>query len=240
MLIEMSRTIKWKKLKKILLHVDPDPNRTLHSSGIVGTVNCINAYSLAVAVEDDVFYKALVESDILLCDGIFIQILCKLFLNKNVKRTTGPQFADFLFDYCANLGGKKILYYGSTASVCCQLETSLNNRGSSNCVIAKPGLEFRELDQNLISSVLAELTALKPELIFLGMTAPKQEKLALSLRENLTVMGLVQVGAYFDFTAGTVKRCPRFFSFLGIEWVWRLLVQPKKILYRIWYLRKLI
>ena len=235
----MNKTKKWKRIKKILLHVDSQPLETSSSLRNIGTVNCVNAYSLALAVEDDLFCDALLKSDILLCDGILISLLCRFFLKKKVDRVTGPEFADYFFEHCSNLGGKRLLYYGSTTKVCSLLEANLINRGTKNIIVVKAGFNFDELDKDLVEVIVGDINSLRPDVVFLGMTAPKQEKLALLLHHRLNVMALVQVGAYFDFTAGSVKKSPSIFSFFGIEWVWRLILQPKKISNRIWYLRKL-
>ena len=69
----------------------------------------------------------------------------------------------------------------------------------------------------------------KPDILFVGMTAPKQEKWVFVNKENIDANTIVSVGAVFDFYAGTVRRSSPFWIKLGLEWLPRFLREPKRL-----------
>jgi N-acetylglucosaminyldiphosphoundecaprenol N-acetyl-beta-D-mannosaminyltransferase len=81
--------------------------------------------------------------------------------------------------------------------------------------------------------MIAAVNAVRPDVLWVGMTAPKQEKWLAKHRVDLDVGVAGAVGAAFDFFAGTVKRSPRMFRELGLEWLPRLIQQPLRLWRRI-------
>ena len=86
--------------------------------------------------------------------------------------------------------------------------------------------KFTEADSALMC---AEVNAFKPDVLFVGMTAPKQEKWVYKNRERLRATTICSIGAVFDFYAGTVKRPSQFWIKLGLEWLPRFLKEPKRL-----------
>ena len=77
--------------------------------------------------------------------------------------------------------------------------------------------------------MLAKVNEFKPEILFVGMTAPKQEKWVYTNKEQLDANIIVSIGAVFDFYAGTVKRSSQFWISIGLEWFPRFLREPKRL-----------
>lgn len=228
------------KIKNLLKKVTTNPLTLLNLSNQSTVINCLNAYSLAEATRDEIFYQALMRSDILLCDGILVKLLCLLHHGKSVERVTGPDYADALFWYFHSIGGMRLLYYGSTERVCSKLKKELAKRNSRNVISAKSAPFVTIVDYSTVEYLQQQIKATNPNLVFTSMTAPKQEKLAYFAAEQNNGLSFVQVGAYFDFIAGTVKRSPKILRLAGLEWFWRLIVEPRKLMYRLWTLRLLI
>ena len=200
----------------------------------------MNGYSLAISLLDKRFYKALYSSDYLLCDGILIKWLCLFKLGRSVRRFTGPDFAEYIFQKADEIGGLKLLYYGSTLSVCASLKQNLQRRNTQNTILVESAPFCETVNDYMCQDAGHKIRRHGPDVVFLSMTAPKQEKLAALLAGSVSVSALVQVGAYFEFAAGTLSRCPAIFRYLGVEWMWRLLREPKKIWARILMLRWLV
>ena len=80
--------------------------------------------------------------------------------------------------------------------------------------------------------MVEKINVFKPDVLFIGMTAPKQEKWAHEHFDRLDVGHVCCIGAVFDFYAGTVKRPPQWMINLGLEWLGRLLKEPKRMWYR--------
>ena len=226
--------------RELLQRVTLDPYMHLEFLERGAVVNTLNGYSLAAALTDKDFYKALIDSDILLCDGILVRWLCKKHTDRNVLRVTGPDFADYVFDYFDQNGGQSLLYFGSSEIVCSKLELTLRGRHSNNNVSVCSASYFPEINQIALDEAVAAITNSTPDVIFISMTAPKQEKLAKLLQCKYPEKSFVQVGAYFEFAAGTINRGPKFLRKIGLEWCWRLIKEPRKISKRIWKLRILI
>lgn len=89
------------------------------------------------------------------------------------------------------------------------------------------GFEDRQQDYNL---VVEKINLIKPEILLVGLGSPKQEQFIV---ENLSKMSSVKlaigVGGAFDFISGHVKRAPRILQYVGLEWLWRLMLQPQRI-----------
>lgn len=224
----------------LLQCVSVDPILDIRTLSGCKTINCLNGYSLALSLFDKDFYDSLYSSDLLLCDGVLVKWLCFLNLGRRVKRFTGPDFAEYIFNSADRLGGLKLLYYGSTPKVCSILERCLKGRGSRNLIHAESAPFRDSVDNYILQDACNKIRFYQPDIVFLGMTAPKQEKLAALLKPHVSVSAFVQVGAYFEFAAGTISRSPPIFRYLGMEWIWRLLREPKKIWARILMLRWLV
>ena len=74
-----------------------------------------------------------------------------------------------------------------------------------------------------------EINTIRPDALFIGLTAPKQEKWAFAHKEDLDVAHICCIGAVFDFYAGTVKRPPKWMIGFGLEWLGRLVSEPKRL-----------
>ena len=76
------------------------------------------------------------------------------------------------------------------------------------------------------------INSFKPDVLFVGMTAPKQEKWVYQYQNMLNVNNICSIGAVFDFYAGNIKRSSRFWISIGLEWLPRFLKEPKRLFYR--------
>ena len=86
--------------------------------------------------------------------------------------------------------------------------------------------EFSETDSQTMISLVNQF---KPDVLFIGMTAPKQEKWAYTHFSELNAGHICSIGAVFDFFAGTVKRAPDWMIKIGLEWMYRFLKEPLRL-----------
>ena len=77
--------------------------------------------------------------------------------------------------------------------------------------------------------MLEKVNDFKPDILFVGMTAPKQEKWVFANKDNIDANTIVSIGAVFDFYAGTIKRPGNFWVSIGLEWLPRFLREPKRL-----------
>jgi len=88
------------------------------------------------------------------------------------------------------------------------------------------GFEHDEIESDKIVEMINRS---KPDILFIGVGAPKQENWTMKYIDRLEVGPILGVGAAFDFSAGTVKRAPLFFQRIGMEWLWRLIQEPRRL-----------
>ena len=86
--------------------------------------------------------------------------------------------------------------------------------------------EFSEMENKVM---IDTVNAVQPDTLFVGMTAPKQEKWAHHNYDELRVGHVCCIGAVFDFYAGTVKRAPHWMIKMGLEWFYRLISEPRRM-----------
>ena len=197
-------------------------------------INTINQYSFCIAEEDSLFKKALVESEILLPDGIGIVAAVKILYNQKVKKIAGADIHQFLLKDL-NIKKGKCFYLGASENTLSKIQERIAKE-FPNIEVAtfSPPYknDFSDIDNQ---TMINQVNDFKPDVLFIGMTAPKQEKWAYQHKESLDVKIICSIGAVFDFYAGTVKRPRKFWINLGLEWFIRLLKEPRRMSKRYLY-----
>ena len=197
-------------------------------------INTINQYSYIVTKSDKAFEKALKESDVLLPDGVGIVLASQLLTGQKIKKIAGADVHKYLLEKLDTEGGK-CFYLGSSETTLAKIKQHLNAEYPNVTVgtYSPPyKIEFDETDnQQMIDAV----NQFQPDVLFIGMTAPKQEKWAHANKEKLNAKTICSIGAVFDFYAGTVNRPHQFWINLGLEWFIRLVNEPKRMWKRYLY-----
>ena len=191
-------------------------------------INTINPHSYCLSRYDKLFNEALKSSDILLPDGTGIVLASKIINNKKINKIAGADIHQHLLQQ-ANLKSQKVFYLGAAQSTLKLIESKvkkeyLNISVSSFSPPYKP--QFSEIETALM---LEKVNDFKPDILFVGMTAPKQEKWVFINKDNIDANTIVSIGAVFDFYAGTIKRPGNFWVSIGLEWLPRFLKEPKRL-----------
>ena len=197
-------------------------------------INTINQYSFCIADEDKGFKKALLESDLLLPDGIAV-VWSNYFLNnQKIRKIAGADLHDFLLKKLNKEHGK-CFYLGASESTLSKIREKLNNQ-YPNIKIASFSPPFRStFSEDDTRDMIQKVNAFSPDVLFVGMTAPKQEKWINENRHLLKAKVICAIGAVFDFYAGTIERPNKFMISLGLEWFGRFLIEPKRMWKRYFY-----
>ncbi len=191
-------------------------------------VNTINQYSYCIAEADDAFRQALKQSDVLLPDGVAITLSARFLLGKKIRKIAGADLHQFLLEKMNREQGK-VFYLGAAPATLEKIHERLGRefpaiRVGSFSPPYKPQFSAEE-SQAMIDAV----NAFQPDVLFVGMTAPKQEKWAFQHKSRLDAGYICSIGAVFDFYAGTVSRPHRLWIALGLEWLGRLLKEPRRL-----------
>lgn len=194
-------------------------------------INTINAFSYDNARKDVLFSEALQKGDVLIPDGISIVKACRFL---NAKSQPKERIAGWdLFEYemgKLNRVGGKVMFLGSSDAVLNLIRRRVAEKYPKIEVDTysppyKP--VFSDEDNE---AMISAINHSNPDLLWIGMTAPKQEKWAYTHLDRLDVhCHIGTIGAVFDFFAGTIKRAPERWQRVGLEWLYRLLSEPRRM-----------
>lgn len=204
-------------------------------------INTINAHSYNTARKDSLFAEALTNGDVLLPDGVSIVMACKWIKAKSLPKERIAGWDLFAFEMeklereseelrTKSEESKIVMFMGSSQKV---LDLIVKRAAEVyphlKVVTYSPPYktEFSDEDNK---AIIDAIHAANPDLLWIGMTAPKQEKWTYSHWKELNIHCHVgSIGAVFDFFAGTMKRAPMWWQEHGLEWLYRLLKEPKRM-----------
>lgn len=194
-------------------------------------INTINAHSYNIAQNDLLFARALSEGDYLLPDGASIVKACQWLKVKSrpKERIAGWDLFQFEMEKLNEKGGK-CFFMGSSEKVLSLIKEKAsivypNILIESYSPPYKPVFSKEDND-----AIICAINLSNPDLLWIGMTAPKQEKWTYSHWTELDVHCHVgTIGAVFDFFAGTIERAPMWWQQHSLEWLYRLLKEPKRM-----------
>ena len=193
-------------------------------------IDTVNAHSFVVAQKDAAFADALLKADALLPDGISIVKACRWLKTKNapVEKIAGADLFAYEMEKLEEKGGT-CFFLGSSPETLALIEKNAAERYPHIQVKSysppyKPAFSPEE-NQAMVDAV----NAADPDLLWVGMTAPKQEKWLHDHWQDLRIRCHAgAIGAVFDFFAGTVERAPQKWIDLGLEWFYRLIKEPRR------------
>ena len=194
-------------------------------------INTINAHSFNTAKKDKLFAEALTNGDVLIPDGVSIVKACRRIKAKSQpkERIAGWDLFEFEMSKLEKKGGT-VMFMGSSQKVLDLIVKRAAKVYPHLKVVTysppyKP--EFSDEDN---TAIIEAINNANPDLLWIGMTAPKQEKWTFSRWKDLNIHCHVgTIGAVFDFFAGTVERAPIWWQEHGLEWLYRLLKEPKRM-----------
>jgi len=192
---------------------------------------CFNPHSYTVAHKDKVFARALKDADWLVPDGAGVVLASRLLGGAIKKRVTGSDVFASLNKRMNKAGSMRVFFLGSTEET---LEL-VRKRMAYDCPAIKVVGTFSPPFKDMYSSdettkMVKAINSAAPDVLWVGLSAPKQEKFIFENRARLNVKFVAAVGAVFDFYSGNVKRDKdSWFVNHGLEWLPRLLQEPKRL-----------
>lgn len=191
-------------------------------------INTINAHSWVTAEKDPTFKNALLVSDILLLDGIAIVLASKFLTGDKIHKTAGADLHEMILRTLNNKAGK-CFYLGASKETLDKIKNKLHKEYPNIQVktYSPPYKDtFSEQDNKLM---IESINAFEPDVLFVGMTAPKQEKWIIENKSEIKASVITGIGAVFDFYAGVKKRPAKWMINCGLEWFGRLIQDPKRL-----------
>jgi N-acetylglucosaminyldiphosphoundecaprenol N-acetyl-beta-D-mannosaminyltransferase len=191
---------------------------------------CVAATHTVVACSEDAELRAAVlGSDFTVPDGQPLVWALRLLGQRLGDRVYGPDLMDAACARAARTGRTFYLYGGRDRNALAELERRLVRRHPGLRIVGSHAPVFRPLTAEEETAVVADIEACRPDVVWVGLGVPRQEKWMARMRPLLTAPVLVGVGAAFDFHAGLVPQAPAWMQRLGLEWLFRLAQEPRRL-----------
>ena len=189
-------------------------------------INTFSPNSYGVALKDKRFETALKNSDLLVLDGIGVA-LASVFLNgKNIKKVAGQDCFDYFIDQLNQKSGK-CFFFGSSEKTLIKIKNRLATEFPNvNVGYYSPPYKDEFSNEDNIQS-RKNINDFAPDVLLVGLTAPKQEKWAYENKEFLNVSVISTIGNVFDWYAGNSKRPAKIWIKLRLEWLVRIFMRPE-------------
>jgi len=202
------------------------PLRAINQSKAL--INTINAHSFNTVQNDEEFNKALQYSDVLLPDGISVVWAMRMLTGEKLQKIAGIDLFIYEMERVNALGGT-CFFLGSTEETLQRIRKRASKEYPNIKVYTYSPPYKPEFSEEENKKMIDRVNAVKPDALFVGMTAPKQEKWAYQHFDELKSGHVCCIGAVFDFYAGTVKRAPHWMVQVGMEWSYRLIREPRRL-----------
>lgn len=192
----------------------------------IQVISFVNAHAISLSQKNKSFFRALLESDLLFRDGVGMSILMRRLGMEPGINMNGTDLIQEILHITPQT--TSIALFGTTQSILELTEKKIRGLGFEDIILADG---FRPDDEYL--SLLEENP---PSVIILGMGMPKQERVSMKISQAAFMQGrnvqIINGGAILDFLSGKVPRAPRHFQKLGIEWLFRMWLEPMRMLPR--------
>ena len=190
---------------------------------------CVTGVHGVMEAQDDAGFKKILN-DAFLCtpDGMPMVWAGKLAGHREMSRVYGP---DLMLDMCAwsETSGAKHFFYGGADGVAELLAQKLKVKFPKLQVVGTFTPPFRALNADEEKNLREQVAAARPDIFWVGLSTPKQEKFMAEFLPKLDATLMVGVGAAFDFHSGRTKQAPRWMQRTGLEWFYRLCCEPRRL-----------
>ncbi len=191
---------------------------------------CLNPHSYATALNDGVFGEALQSADWLVPDGVGVVYASRWQHGAIRERVTGFDVFFGLHEKMNSAGGLSVFFLGASEETLANIRVRMQEDFPKIRLAGTYSPPFKaEYTEAELRAMVEAVNAARPDVLWVGMTAPKQEKWILANLPRLDVRFAGAIGAVFDFYTGKVKRSHPLFQRLGLEWLPRLVQQPRRL-----------
>ena len=193
-----------------------------------GYICVTGVHGVMEAQSDEAFRKILNNSFLCTPDGMPMVWMGKIHGHSEMRRVYGP---DLMLDVCAwsEKSGAKHFFYGGAVGAAQLLAEKLKAKFPKMEIVGTFTPPFRSLNAGEEKQFIETIRAAEPDIMWIGLSTPKQEKFMAEFLPKLDVTLMFGVGAAFDFHSGRVKQAPRWMQRSGLEWFYRLCQEPRRL-----------
>lgn len=191
---------------------------------------CLNPHSYAVALRRPDFEAALKSAYWLVPDGIGVVLASRYRRGRIRERITGFDVFEGVHRELERRGGGRIFFLGSTESTLSEIRQRMQREHPLLTVVGTMSPPFApSYTDGQVEEMVAAINAASPDVLWVGLTAPKQELWLSQVGSRLSVPFAAGIGAVFDFYTGRIRRSSPGFQRAGLEWLPRLVQEPRRL-----------
>ena len=189
-----------------------------------------NVHSVVTTTSDVEFKTAINNADMATPDGAPVAWVLRRLGHRFQERINGP---DLMLKYLAEAErlDQVVFFYGSTETTLSRLRVALNGRFQRLRIGGTYSPPFRQLSHEEDDRIVNMINESGAHVVFVGLGCPKQEKWMAEHRGRINAV-MIGVGAAFDYHAGVIKRAPLWWQRHGLEWLFRLCSEPRRLFLR--------
>lgn len=198
------------------------------TSNIIARYICVSNVHMCMETYDNNDFRRLVNAaDIVLPDGRPLVWAQQLLGNKSATQVRG---ADIMLSMCEFAAENDIAIglFGGDAPLLAEFSAILQQRYPKICIACKIAPPYRAITPEEDDAYVKEINAAGARLLFVGIGCPKQERWMAEHKARLNCV-MIGVGAAFDFLTGRKRHAPRWMQRIGMEWLFRLLSEPRRL-----------
>lgn len=199
-----------------------------------GKYICVsNVHTIIMAHDDENYRNIQNEAVMVLPDGGPLSAYSRSHGNIEAKRVTGP---DLMREYLirSKETGWRHFFYGSSQKTLDILKERIEKRYPGAVIVGMISPPFRELTHGEELQYTSEINEAKPDFVWVGLGAPKQEFWMAAHKDKINAL-MIGVGAAFDYESGNLKRAPQWMQKCSLEWMYRLLQEPRRLFKRYFF-----
>jgi N-acetylglucosaminyldiphosphoundecaprenol N-acetyl-beta-D-mannosaminyltransferase len=209
------------------LQIDDAVHRVLEAQG-PQAVHLCNAYTISLAAHDPVYRSILNGGHLNLADGMPIAVIARRLGFKNMtRRVYGPDLMQAVLDNGRAEGARHYLY-GSTDDVLMRMVARIHSTWPGAEIVGTESPSFAAITDSELTASIEKMDVAGAGVVWVGMGTPKQDEIVARMA-SLGTHTYVAIGAAFDFIAGTKRQAPRWIREHGLEWLFRLVTEPRRL-----------
>ncbi len=185
-------------------------------------------HSVMSARGDSALADALAGTDVTTSDGMPLVWALRRLGHPDQQRVYGPDLMEIALPHGVDRGWRHFLF-GTTEATLARLRTAAQELAPGVEIVGSHAPPFRPLTTSEEDALVAEIRASGADLVWVGLGMPKQELWIHHIRERLPGVALMGVGAAFDLLAGTIPQAPDWMQQRGLEWLYRLKQEPRRL-----------
>lgn len=189
-------------------------------------IHYANAHAVNLAGRNASFRDAMVEASLVFCDGKSLQWAAGMLGGQLPERFTPPDWIDELAELCVDRS-YRLFFLGAREGVAEAGAEALRQRHAGLQAEARHGYFAR--DASAVGHVIREVNSARPDILLVGFGMPYQEQWVRTHAARLDASVILTVGGLFDFISGYKRRGPRWLTSAGLEWLTRLVTEPRRL-----------